>query len=358
MQATDGGAKHPLIPRLAAVALTAATGAMAAIVAIGILTNDSEPPRGQPSPSPNDVMIPDEVARGVWVGSVDGVPSYGTITGDSSPLKNGAVGLDAFEGLVLSAAISDAETALTITDAATGELIAALSTPMTVGHGVIRGNRIYWDGTAEGRDAGVWTADLTDLAIVQAIAPHGEEGATRGPLHASPSGLSVGSTVCNESGCATETRDAFGATIEIAASGGLMAMTDEVALVIDGPTIRAFRSGIGIWELSTSRTFFGSLPSSDGSAFVISSTEADGAGNAYVIAEVDSATGARRVLFTRPGDTPQLRLIASLSSDNYATLVPGFTIDEALADVDAAYTIIDLRDGSVVSDAVLRVQPQ
>jgi outer membrane protein assembly factor BamB len=296
------------------------------------------------------LSIPAEPGEAVWFDTSGSVPIARRLRGAHISLPLGAVPLDTDHGRALIASADGAT--VSVLDLASGEAIAKWVAPFEVAHGQLRAERIYVDGVLEGKDAGVWTAALADDALAEFIAPPATtpEGVTgRGPLRASRSGMTVGSSLCGMTQCVLTQRRALNGQPEtITDAGGLFDLTDSTSLLIAGQQLRAFTAGKMVWQLTTKGTFFGSYARSDGGSFVVSETTSRDAGALYAIELIDATSGASRILASWPDSEPQLRLIASLSSDHYALLLSAFTLEDAATDASAFVEVIDLERGSLL----------
>lgn len=314
------------------------------------ITAVSSSPGTSAQPSSVSLSLPQELAHAVWFDTSGSAPIARHLRGASTSLSLGAVPLDSDNDRVL---IASAEPAMvSVLDLASGEVIAKWTVPFQVTHGQLRRERIYIDGVREGKDVGIWTAALADDDLAEFIAPPPmtpEGVVARGPLRASRSGMTVGSSLCGMTQCVlTQRRSLHGEPETISDAGGLLDLTDSTSLLIAGQQLRAFTAGKMVWQLTTKGAFFGSYARSDGAGFVVSETTSLDPEALYMIELIDATSGASRILASWPDNEPQLRLIASLSSDHYALLLSAFTLEDAATDASAFVEVIDLERGSLL----------
>ena len=99
-------------------------------------------------------------------GSAWVVGQLGTTARMVLPLTEWAIGADA--GLVVSAVRGDTSSTMIVRELATGSVVRTFQTSVTglQNRGALVGANLFWTGTdaGSGRDAGVWTLDLSQPA--------------------------------------------------------------------------------------------------------------------------------------------------------------------------------------------------
>jgi hypothetical protein len=190
--------------------VVAAAGAVVALE-FSVLPRGDHTPAGRPtqtasltsSPSQQSsslaVSIPPELSEDVWFDMSGSAPIARRLRGTSTPLPLGITPLDANSGRALIASADPSNPSVYVLDLASGDVLAQWDAPFQTVHGQLRGERIYIDDTTDGKDVGVWTATFADDALSEFIAPPAtppDGVVARGPLRASWSGMTAGSSLC------------------------------------------------------------------------------------------------------------------------------------------------------------------
>ena len=312
--------------------------------------------------SPPTGELPEDIRDLPWVASADSHYEVGTLgAGPILALPDEELGLAASGEAVLSVDRST-NTQATVRDIATGDVLGRINANFVIDQGLIRGDSIYIAGREKGAaaDAGVWQTSINGKGLTRVMQPIDGEVAeamrTRSPLAACPSGNTIGSTVCTDSGCLTQVLDvAVGSVTEIA-DASLAWLSDQVAIMIDGKEIRAYGLGTGrqLWSRTTEGDFYGAYFLTDETTVISSSTEGLGDSYVYEIARVNAQTGHREVLISLADPVErELRLIGSVSSDAHATLLSQYTFEDALATSDGVtIRVVDVATGALWGPAV------
>jgi hypothetical protein len=182
---------------------------------------------------------------------------------------------------------------------------------------------------------------------------------SRGPLHLSPGGRTLGSTVCSVDGCVTQVIPVDRPKVTVIADAYLAWLSDDVAIVIDshhagGKEIRAYSLSTAeqLWKLTTEGDFYHGYFLGDQRTFVESSTEGGGDAYRYEIALIDGLTGERSVVLSLIDPAlREWRLQPDLSTDELTVLTSVYTIEDALAG-GAEMRVLDLQDGALLIPVV------
>jgi hypothetical protein len=316
----------------------------------------SDPSEGA-SPSVAADALPPELRGLAWV-AFDGSGYRSGLSGSSATfiLPATEVGLAASGHLVLAADTAETST-LVVYDITTGENLMRLPTDFLVDSGAMLGDQFFVTARSrDGIDGGVWTASVGSPALEPLIpastgTPIDPTVSSRGPLQVSPSGTTLGSTVCSVDGCVTQVTRVDVPKLTVIEDQYLAWLSDEFAIVIGGREIRAYSSSDGrqIWKLTTEGGFFHGYFFDDERTFVESSTEGDGDMYRYEIALIDAATGDRTVVVSVSDPVlREWRLQPALSTDRLAVLLSVWTLEEALGVGGADMRVLDLQAGRVL----------
>jgi hypothetical protein len=236
----------------------------------------------------------------------------------------------------------DGATATLVVRDVDGELVREIDTGMHIPQtGIVRGEDVYFAGVDLGED----DADLVDAADRGAWIAHGdappepllpaEDGlAVYTAIERSPDGRTIGIWRCGEI-CATILIGPAGDAVKVPRPG-LIALTDEVALVIGAfsdVTAFAVDDGAELWRAETDGAYYGRYATTDGGRIVLSSIENVGddtnTTDQLRIEVLDAMTGAvERTVLVSTGQS-LLWVVRSLSSDRYVAI-----LDSVLPNVD------------------------
>ena len=220
-------------------------------------------------------------------------------------------------------------------------------------------------------DAGVQAVSLVDGKVSDLIAPgtapaDATSFVTRSGLVLSPSGARLGSGLCEMERCWIDVVDlATGArTTPIRGQEGfLTALSEDTLYTLNDARshLRALdaQTGSVLWSLEESE-IGGMYPTSDGSRLIVAYSASNGEGApTFTVASADARTGALQRLLERPTDTSIYNLFGDLSNDRFAVIGPGTRLGDGLAGVRArlALTLLDVRSGAALADAVTLVAP-
>ncbi len=285
---------------------------------------------------------------------------------------------DDYAASVLST--GDAGSALVIREISTGRKLARLDRREQIATAVFAGGSLYFNGypvtLGDQTDTGVSAIDLTSLDVREVIAPApwpadwgGDGSGIRNQLRVSPTGHTVGAPACGPvlvrpQHCFIDLIDVASQTVTrpiTDTSLYLWDISDTILFVApDGvPFVEALDGTTGGLRWQTDEAlggFFSHYLTRDGEALVVSYVKA--ANVVAVVAGVDLANGAIRIVREEPGDS-DLWLWPELSDGSYAVVGHGDELRSVFGTglSAASADLVDLVTGDVTPNALTIQSP-
>ncbi len=309
-----------------------------------------------PTPSPSDLPpVPEDVAELAWVAFDGQAYVAGTLgAGATLTLPQGEIGLDAREGRVLSTD-ADLRSRLVVRDLFSGAVVSDQETSLTVDNGRVGVDQLFVSArTSDGSlDAGVWRGAPTGGELTQvlsAVAGGPTAAETRAWIRRSPSGDTIGSTVCtSETPCTTQVLAGEGPPLTLD-DFYIRWLSDEVVVLWQGSELRALSvsDGSHLWTLSEETAEYDDAYFlADGATLVLGWLHGIGQDRMYELAAINSLTGELVVIATFSGDDAAGRwLEGGLSSDGHATFLSEPLSGSAVRGGARLWTVA-LADGTV-----------
>jgi hypothetical protein len=309
------------------------------------------------TPTPT-ASLPNELKDATWVTDMGDRYLAGILGGPILELPADEIGLDGRRGLVVSTARASDTSTLYVWDIATGDVLASTEFDFRVSTATIGAGVVYLAGYTERRanqfkDAGVWVAPLDGGSPRLLIdGDSSRPGAVRPRVLTSPSGDVVAASLCFFDQCMTDvvhlrTSERY----RLEKPGGITHLADDYVVLIDNRTHRAFSfDGNRLWSIEFDGDIFYGWALEGSDSIVASWQEFVGYDESvYHVLEV-TPRGIQREITSLTGTDAMLRLNASLSTDAWGVLMPGFLMNEAVV---AGYVrLLDLRSGSVVDGVI------
>jgi hypothetical protein len=370
--------------------------AVAGVVVVGLVVRGTgnggstdvgatRPPRPVPSesasPSPSESYgalqpLPSGLDDRDWIAEAGARWIAGSLGGRIVVLPKDEIGIGAGEGLAVSVRYNNggATSAVMIRDISNGKLRLSVDRPGTVNSAVVSGGTVYISGDTSltgPADAGVQAVSLVDGKVSDLIAPGTAPAdatgfVTRSQLRISPAGDVLGSGLCEAERCWIDRIDlATGArTTPVRAwNGFLTALSQDTLYTVNDTSTSLWaldaRTGSAQWSLEDGE-IGGMYPTSDGTRLIVGySPNNSGGAPTFTVSSADARSGAIQRLLERSTDTGIYNLYGDLSNDRYAVIGPGATLGDGLAGVRArlALTLLDVRSGAALADAVTLVAP-
>lgn len=292
--------------------------------------------------------LPDDLADMAWVAFDGKAYVAGTLgAGATFTLPSGEIGLDARDSLVLST--DAAKSTLILRDLVSGAVVAERKTGLTIDNGIIWEGQVYVsartaDGSADAGVLGGSTQELSLRQVLPAVAGGPDIGETRGPVKVSPTGTTVGSTVCTTMvPCLVQSRNLASGVITTIDDYYLRWISDEVAVLGRSlaSVLSAYALGDGkfLGSVGGGNEVYGGFFLSDGDTLIFQDARSAGDLVAWRV-----STGRLTDIETRGAtDLGRAYLIGSLSTETRAVLLSVATIEAALRD-GASMTVVDLDD--------------
>jgi hypothetical protein len=314
-------------------------------------------PTSSPTPTPT-ASLPHELKDATWVTDMGDRHLAGILGGATLELPADEIGLDGRRGLVVSTARASDISTLYVRDIATGEVLASTEFDFRVSTATIGAGVVYVAGYTERRanqasDVGVWGAPLDGGPPRLLIDGDGSRpGAVRPRVLTSPSGKVVAASLCFFDQCMTDvvhlgTRERY----RLEKPGGITHLADDYVVLIHNRTHSAFSfDGNRLWSMEFDGDIYYGWALEGSDSIVASWQEIVGYDESvYHVLEV-TPQGTERVIASLAGTDAMLRLNASLSTDAWGVLMPGFLMNEA---VEAGYVrLLDMRSGSLVDGVI------
>lgn len=299
--------------------------------------------------------LPDDLADMAWVAFDGKAYVAGTLgAGATFTLPSGEIGLDARDGRILSTDAAS-RSRIVLRELFSGVVISDRTTDLTVDNGRVWVDQLLVSArTNDGSlDAGVWRAALTGGEMTQvlpAVAGGPTAAETRAWIRTSPSGQTIGSTVCtSETPCITQVQAAEEPLLTLG-DFYIRWLSDEVVVLWQGPDLRAFSVSDGslLWTMGDETAEYDDAYFvSDGATLILGWLHGIGEGRLYELAAIDSLTGKLVAIATFTGDDASTRwLEGGLSSDDRAILLSEPLSGSAVRDGARLWTVT-LTDGTV-----------
>ena len=159
---------------------------------------------------------------------------------------------------------------------------------------------------------------------------------TRGPIAVSPTGQTIGSTVCTVSGCRTQIASLLSGDVVTIHDQYLRWLSDTHALLNEGTKLRAYRlkSQSVAWEIgdeADSRDFYRSYFLDDGTLLLSWHHGVDDESWRYELSRIDVSSGDRETIESFAGELAfGVGLESDFSTERFAVLVVDWPIEGAL----------------------------
>lgn len=340
--------------RWRAGSMTLLVASVGLVLVVAVLVRPGTSPSSGASPAPSDSLVAPpssspSPATGVAVGRAfaaeipPGVSAAAVIGGPSLRLPPGEQVLAVSQEYVAARLLTGAAgSLLVVRDIATGRQIVRLERPEQVVTAVFAGGLLYFAGQMpDGSDSGVSAIDLSDLVAREVITPttwpaEWNGTGSRNQLRVSPTGATVGAPACGPAGPGGPKR-CFVDVINVASGSvsrpvtdipfylwdvsdtTLFAVPDELSFVV------AFDRETGALRWQTESRSFGidHYPTSDGAAYVVtyvSLGNGEDIPTLLVLAAIDAASGAIRVIHEEADGGQPMSLWPELSDDRFAVV--------------------------------------